>query len=117
MSKKNPPIDFTKEYENPLEEIKDRMMVSMAKSDKSNHRFQIFMRVMVVVALIFLLSTVSYAIYDGINNYRMKVEGREFCLASGYVYGDSSCVEKLSDGSVRVHEINYAEKQWNFVKE
>lgn len=116
MSKKTPPVDFTKEYDNPIEEIKDRMMASMEKSEKSNRRFVIFMRVMVGVMIVFFISSLSWAIYQGIIDWKMKSQGREFCLAGGYVYGDSSCVEKLSNG-VRVHEINYAEKQWSFVKE
>ncbi len=116
MSKKNPPIDFTKEYENPFDELKDRLMVSMEKSDKSNRRFTIFMRVMVAFMIVFFISSLSWAGYQGIMDYKEKVQGREFCQASGYTYGDSSCVEKISDG-VKVHEINYANKQWSFVKE
>ena len=116
MSKKTPPIDFTKEYENPFEEMKERLLISIEKSEKSNRRFNIFMRVVVSLMIIVLLSTLGFATYQAILDYQMKSQGREFCLAGGYVYGDSSCVEKLSNG-VRVHEINYANKQWSFVKE
>ncbi len=117
MSRKIPSINFTKEYENPFDELKERLFLKMEETEKSNKRFQIFMRVVIALMIIFFLSTISYAIYDAYNSYQMKSQGREFCLASGYVYGDSSCVEKLSDGSVKVHEINYIEKQWSFVTE
>ncbi len=116
MSKKTSPIDFTKEYDNPFDELKERLLISMKKAEISNRKFQIFTRVFITIMIIILLTSLGFATYQAINDFQMKSQGREFCLASGYIYGDSSCVEKLSDG-VRVHKINYAEKQWSFVKE